>query len=382
VEELKQLPIDDKLNFIIDQVSNINFLKYRIDSLESTVFLHGAHNEVTDERIRLLEYKQIDLEARTRASNLIISGIDEIQNENCIDHANSVIEKMNLDPDSFVIVRAQRLGRVATPRASFLGPKPTSKPRPRQILVTFAQPVEVDFLISSAKNLKGTDIGISRDFPREITDARKALWPFFKEARTNYGPKNVKMLYPAALQVNGRITRDMFPDWFIILRGSRNSYIPKRVSEKVQIQRERILKVISNAQNSTSTFQPPDRLNTMEPQVATYDDQAPDAPSSPRSVTTDASDISASSSTSTSCQSRGKGPLGGKTSKLSVPLVQRLSSTPSNSKPSSRSSSRTRVSRAMTESTPLSERQPAQKDPGISTESESRKEPLPSEGSG
>ena len=40
-----------------------------------------------------------------------------------------------------------------------------------------------EFIRKSAHLLKGTDIGISEQFPKEIADARKALYPVFKKAK-------------------------------------------------------------------------------------------------------------------------------------------------------------------------------------------------------
>ncbi|KAH3872884.1 hypothetical protein DPMN_036107 [Dreissena polymorpha] len=50
--------------------------------------------------------------------------------------------------------------------------------------------------MDSAKLSKNTHLGISRDYPREISEARKDLWPDFKAARDKYGSKNLKMLFP------------------------------------------------------------------------------------------------------------------------------------------------------------------------------------------
>lgn len=61
-----------------------------------------------------------------------------------------------------------------------------------------------------------------RDYPHEISEARKQLWPHYRSARDIPSTK-ASIRYPARLVVNGVATHDMFPDWFTILKGSRMS---------------------------------------------------------------------------------------------------------------------------------------------------------------
>ncbi|KAH3836713.1 hypothetical protein DPMN_110086 [Dreissena polymorpha] len=51
-------------------------LHTKIHSIEETLTDHNA-------RLKLLEYKSIDMEARSRRNNLIFSGISEHRDENC-----------------------------------------------------------------------------------------------------------------------------------------------------------------------------------------------------------------------------------------------------------------------------------------------------------
>ncbi|KAH3697268.1 hypothetical protein DPMN_084760 [Dreissena polymorpha] len=61
--------------------------------------------------------------------------------------------------------------------------------------------------------MDSTSFDISRDYPREISDARKQTWPDFKAALDKYGTKNVKMAFPAALVIHGETVTNAFPDW-------------------------------------------------------------------------------------------------------------------------------------------------------------------------
>ena len=88
--------------------------------------------------------------------------------------------------------------------------------------------------MDNAKLLRGTSFGISRDYPREISDARKQLWPEFKAARDKYGAQNVKLVFPAALMIRGETVNNFFPDWHSTLRGSRNADVTAHVEQRFQ----------------------------------------------------------------------------------------------------------------------------------------------------
>lgn len=205
MEDMKQLSTDEKLNVILESMTKWGMLKYRIDNIETQVYINCASHEVVDQRMRLLEYISIDQEARSREANLIITRVCETNGEHCVNIATDLIQNnLNLEASSFVIIRAQRLVCIIKPRAPHLNPNP--RPQYRSILVTFSHGSEVDSLMSRAYRLKGSNVGFTRDCSREISDARKALWSRFKEARGIHGSRNIRILYHAALEVNGRIT--------------------------------------------------------------------------------------------------------------------------------------------------------------------------------
>jgi hypothetical protein len=167
---------------------------------------------------------------------LLISGVPEEIDEDIISVVQEIIDtKLEFESVARILV-AYRLGRIIKPRAPHL-PQST-KPKHRSILVTFPYASDVEMLISIAHKLKGSGIGFSRDYPREITDARKALWDEFKENRAKFGPKNVHIKFPAALVVNSRVIKDMFPDWHNVLRGVRDMNTPRRISQALKVRYE------------------------------------------------------------------------------------------------------------------------------------------------
>ena len=219
-----KMGMEDKMNCLFDIMVRFGSMNDKIDSITKHMYYSGAVNDVTESRLRLLEYKSIEMEARQLRGNLLFTGIAEsVATENCSDLVYDIINNnLQIDTSSMKITKAFRIGK----RQS------NNNIRPRSILVTFLDPTITDVIMDNAKSLKNTNYGISRDYPREIREARQELWPDFKQARSLHGAKNVKLKYPAALVINGETVRNEFPGWHDILRGSRNTNVKARVNEK------------------------------------------------------------------------------------------------------------------------------------------------------
>ena len=76
-------------------------------------------------------------------------------------------------------------------------------------------------IIGAANKLKNTPYGINKDLPKEITSARSQLWPLYKTERAKNPDASVYIGFPAKLVARGRLVKDLFPDWFTVLRDSR-----------------------------------------------------------------------------------------------------------------------------------------------------------------
>ena len=61
--------------------------------------------------------------------------------------------------------------------------KPEIAKPTRPVIARFSHYQDKEFVRSFYKNLKGTDIGISDDFPKEIEDIHKTLYPVLKKAK-------------------------------------------------------------------------------------------------------------------------------------------------------------------------------------------------------
>ena len=119
--------------------------------------------------------------------------------------------ELDFNPDYICIDRAHRIGR-----------RPISGTSRRPIIVAFRDYQGTVRIMERASRLKDTRYGIDRDYPAEISKARKLLWNRCKElkAATN-NPSNVVLENPARVVVGKTVVYDAFLDWFKILKCAR-----------------------------------------------------------------------------------------------------------------------------------------------------------------
>lgn len=155
--------IYSKLSSIEIKVNDMD--KKVCDAAEISTRLNVVENDIRDQeqRLKLLEYKSIDMEARERRKNLIFRGLREVDTENCFNMIRDFLYyQLEIDDDMY-LERAHRLGR-----------KAYGKDRP--VIVAFRDFIDTDNIMQNAYKLKNTSYGINRDYPNEIVKARKSLW--------------------------------------------------------------------------------------------------------------------------------------------------------------------------------------------------------------
>ena len=218
IDRYKTLTTDDKLSVLFtksnSQSAFISKLDEKIDKcLQISENVNNMRTCIDDHesRILLLEYKSLDLEARSRRKNLLFVGFREERDENCINKiSNFIKDKLEIMAD-VCIDRAHRLGRY----------KHGSN---RPIIVAFRDFTDTQSILSSANKLKDTSYSINRDFPQETVSARKSLWGNYKHLKQKNLDKRVNMAYPAKIIMNGRVICDAFPHWDTIMKGQRVHY--------------------------------------------------------------------------------------------------------------------------------------------------------------
>ena len=158
----------------------------------------GAITNKNTEDIQSLERNVLSLEAYTRRENIKIFNIEENEGENGNTESlvrNVLREKMKIPKEDEECIRFERIHRI-TPRRS------SSKPRP--IIVKFSHYQDKEFVWSFVKNLKGTNIGIANDFPKEIDGIQSKLYPVLKKAKK---AKQSAFFKVDRLIINGQVYR-------------------------------------------------------------------------------------------------------------------------------------------------------------------------------
>ena len=118
IEKYRTLPLDEKLAVIFcgmsaskTQISEIGSKLDTCLSMKDSINRIENKLETYDSRLLLLEYKSLDLEARSRRRNLLFTGFPENRNENCYGMIKTIInQKLQIHTD-VVIDRAHRLGK-------------------------------------------------------------------------------------------------------------------------------------------------------------------------------------------------------------------------------------------------------------------------------
>ena len=202
LENFKALSIDSKPETMFACLLDVKATNERLLKAERTVKQLSESTQVNSRRIDLLAYKSIDIEARQRRNNLLFWGIPEVRNEDCLIVISEFLgDKLGLDADAITIQRAHRIGKPQH-RQNVIGRAVRIRHRP--LIVAFRDCQDVELVLSHANRQQGTPFGVNRDYPQEIIAARK---PLFKEKKS--------------LIVDGRVVKDMFPDWFKIMKCDR-----------------------------------------------------------------------------------------------------------------------------------------------------------------
>lgn len=151
-----------------------------------------------EKEVLMLKRRNIKLEAYTRRENIKIFNIAENEGEDRNTESlvrNVLREKMKIPKEDEEYIRFERIHRIATR-------KPSSKPRP--IIAKFSHYQDKEFVWSFVKNLKGTNIGIANDFPKEIEEIQSKLYPVLKKAKK---AKQSAFFKVDRLIINGQVYR-------------------------------------------------------------------------------------------------------------------------------------------------------------------------------
>ena len=209
MKKLNNLEQTNKI--VVNTAHSVNQASSQINHMNTRLNGH-------EQFLKLLAYKSIDNEARSRRRNLLFHGLAENKGEDCSAKLSDFLwEEMGIDSDDLYVERVHRLGPLQRARKRV---PDSSEPVRRPIIVAFNDTRSVDRVLDSAYVLRGSSFSVTRDFPLEIVKARRTLMPQYIKEKQNRQDR-VSIEYPARLVVNGQTVCDAFPDWYSVLQQDR-----------------------------------------------------------------------------------------------------------------------------------------------------------------
>lgn len=209
-------PVNAQLSSIVDSLQNANAeidsLKKQVkqvESLKKQVSSQNAQISLLHKENHALKDHMINMECQSRRDNLQFLGLEEKRGENCEELITAMLGKasINLNPRS--IVRAHRLGRF-------------QKERNRPIIVKFFHWKDRELVWNMRHELHTqSDVTVTEDWPAEMLERRKVLFPIYHAAKAekdpiNGNPKNAVKIVKDRLLLNGSMfstdNLDKLPD--------------------------------------------------------------------------------------------------------------------------------------------------------------------------
>ena len=163
-----------KIDFAMDEIVSCkrSVKDLEMQSKSQTDDLQIAKNEIValkSENKSLLN-RLIQQDSYTRRSNLIFYGVKQVPDEVCGDVIKSIIRR-HLGIENVESMRFERCHRLPVP----VDPKP--------IIVRFNWFEDRSNVWKCRMKLRGSNISLREDFPSEIVERRKTLYPVFKKAK-------------------------------------------------------------------------------------------------------------------------------------------------------------------------------------------------------
>ena len=223
--------IEEKLNLLLTVLPELESYKSRINQLEEENkslqrSLQYAHAEIEDLKakadvtesqqqkisdnqgrinsdLKELQRRHIKLECHSRRGNLKFFRVKEGEHESNSDTETILRDfmrtKLKIPSEDLKEIYFDRVHRISTHT------RDGRNSRPRPIIVKLSAYQDKNFIKSFIKNIpKGTNIGISDDFPKEVDEMRKKLYPVLKTAKREKKEAYFKV---EKLLINGSLYR-------------------------------------------------------------------------------------------------------------------------------------------------------------------------------
>ena len=174
--------VNDVLLTTAEVTKTIDNFKSQISTLESRLTNSELKCVSLEKENRVLHERVISIESQSRRDNLLLDGINESPagvQEDCFKIVKEILQnKMELDASQIGIVRCHRDGfrkNTQNVRKSF--------ERPRPIIFKLQNYSDRQRIWKSRFKLKNTGVFLNEDFPKEINQRRKTLFPIMRAAK-------------------------------------------------------------------------------------------------------------------------------------------------------------------------------------------------------
>ena len=159
-------------------------IKQENSFLKDTVATLEARQAHTDILLAKLESQVLDSQSRQMRMNLVFSGVPEKTEEKCLNTVIDVMKKKMKISGGRIRLPGGSTGDVSVDIAHRIGVKRSDpETHPRAIVLKLVDRHSKDVIMSHAKNLKGSSVSVSEQYPAKIRAKRASLVPDLKRER-------------------------------------------------------------------------------------------------------------------------------------------------------------------------------------------------------
>ncbi|MGH0157142.1 UNVERIFIED_CONTAM: hypothetical protein FKN15_043799 [Acipenser sinensis] len=156
----------------------IKELNNKNKEMQGTVNLLQTKVEIIAKENKMLKNTLLDVQSRSMRDNLIFKGIKEDKAED----TEAVVKDFMMKE---VKIPVDQVQSISFHRVHRLGGNLTNSTTPRAIVAKFEHFKQKEMVKNKGRELQGTNSGMNDQFPREIMELRKKLYPVMRENRKN-----------------------------------------------------------------------------------------------------------------------------------------------------------------------------------------------------
>lgn len=207
-EQMKKLDLlHEVIKDIVELKSAVDFtnklmedLKKENELLKTNVSTLQTTTEKLCKENKQMKAELLDLKCRSMRNNIVVMGVKEEETENYTVTENLLKQFMKKE----LKMSDEQVADVEIERAHRIGRKKDPK-KPRPIVARFLNFKMKMSVLERGRELKGTSLSINEQFPQEILERRRVLYPIMKSNRA----QNIKVrLTMDKLYINNQLFRD------------------------------------------------------------------------------------------------------------------------------------------------------------------------------